>query len=187
MWCSFRARVASHWGLPAHFSYCCCAWVCRYERQGEEPRATPSRAGDGAGDGGQARIPRALPVEALGRDGDGVALALIVAKEHRAGFEPASGRAAVARQTVSTHAPFALKVQRQVSNGVAGLAAAGSSLDRQKARPSRAQRCKLDDQRPRRTLAEDPGSTRPELRIPGTAAQTRTVSGGQFFMSPDMM
>ncbi len=85
---------------------------------------------------------------------------------------------------ITTHAPFALKVQRQVSNGVAGLAAAGSSLDRQKARPSRAQRCKLDDQRPRRTLAEDPGSTRPELRIPGTAAQTRTVSVARIRLDP---
>ena len=34
----------------------------------------------------------------------------------------------------TTHALFALKVQRKVSNGVAGLAAAGSSLDRQKSR-----------------------------------------------------
>jgi hypothetical protein len=33
---------------------------------------------------------------------------------------------------ITTHALFALKVQRKVSNGVAGLAAAGSSLDRQK-------------------------------------------------------
>src|SRR5258708_36193539 len=39
-------------------------------RQGEEPGATPARAGDGAGDGGEARINRALPVEAIGRDGD---------------------------------------------------------------------------------------------------------------------
>jgi hypothetical protein len=34
----------------------------------------------------------------------------------------------------TTHALFALKVQRKVSNGVAGLAAIGSSLDRQKSR-----------------------------------------------------
>src|SRR6266446_10534130 len=33
-----------------------------------------------------------------------------------------------------THALFALKVQRKLSNGVAGFAAAGSSLDRQKSR-----------------------------------------------------
>jgi hypothetical protein len=35
---------------------------------------------------------------------------------------------------ITTHALFALKVQRKVSNGVAGLATAGSSLDRQKSR-----------------------------------------------------
>ena len=33
-----------------------------------------------------------------------------------------------------------------------------------------------DGQRPCRTLAEDPGRTGPELRIPGAAAQTRVVS-----------
>jgi hypothetical protein len=36
--------------------------------------------------------------------------------------------------SATTHALFAVKVQRKVSNGVAGLAAAGSSLDRQKSR-----------------------------------------------------
>ncbi len=35
---------------------------------------------------------------------------------------------------------------------------------------------KLRGQRRRKTLAEDPGSTRPELRIPSGAAQTRVVS-----------
>jgi hypothetical protein len=34
----------------------------------------------------------------------------------------------------TTHALFALKVQRKLSNGVAGFAAAGSSLDREKSR-----------------------------------------------------
>jgi hypothetical protein len=34
----------------------------------------------------------------------------------------------------TTHALFALKVQRKVSNGVAGLAAGEASLDRQKSR-----------------------------------------------------
>src|SRR6266545_2278240 len=38
-------------------------------REGKEPRTTPGGAGDGAGDGGQARISRALPVEAIGDDG----------------------------------------------------------------------------------------------------------------------
>jgi hypothetical protein len=45
--------------------------------------------------------------------------------------------------TTTTHALFALKVQRKVSNGVAGLAAGGASLDRKKSRPIRAlQRCR---------------------------------------------
>src|SRR6516225_1815851 len=66
-------------------------------REGKEPRTTPGRAGDGAGDGGQARISRALPIEAIADDGDGVALALIVANEHRAGLEAAPWRAAVPR------------------------------------------------------------------------------------------
>src|SRR5438874_13103289 len=78
-------------------------------RQGEEPGATPGRAGDGAGDGGEARISRALPVESVRRDGDGVALALIIAKEHRAGFEPAPGRAAVTCQTVQERQAFPIE------------------------------------------------------------------------------
>src|SRR5260370_17970275 len=53
-------------------------------REGKEPRTTPGRAGDGAGDGGQARISRALPGEAIRDDGDGGPLALIVANEHPA-------------------------------------------------------------------------------------------------------
>src|SRR5258708_33501001 len=73
----------------------CRGAVC--SREGKEPRTTPGGAGDGAGDGGQARISRALPVEAIGEDGDGVALALIVANDHRAGLEAAPGRAAAPR------------------------------------------------------------------------------------------
>src|SRR5260370_17929037 len=78
-------------------------------REGKEPRTTPGRAGDGAGDGGQAWISRALPVEAIANDGDGVALALIVANEHRAGLEAAPWRAAVPRQTVQEPHAFPLK------------------------------------------------------------------------------
>jgi hypothetical protein len=78
-------------------------------RQSEEPGTTPGGAGDGAGDGREARIGRALPVKAIGRDGDGVALAVIVANEHRAGFELAPGRAAVACQTVQE--PQALPIE----------------------------------------------------------------------------
>src|SRR5260370_15060103 len=67
-------------------------------REGKEPRTTPGGAGDGAGDGGQARISRALPVEAIGADSDGVALALIVDTEHRAGLQAAPWPAACPRQ-----------------------------------------------------------------------------------------
>src|SRR5271166_3473794 len=45
-------------------------------REGEEPGTTPGRAGEGAGYGGEARIGRALPVEPVWCDGDGVALAI---------------------------------------------------------------------------------------------------------------
>jgi hypothetical protein len=41
-----------------------------------------------------------------------------------------------------------------------------------------------DGQRRRRTLAEDPGRTRPELRMPGAAAQTRMVSVAEFRADP---
>jgi hypothetical protein len=44
---------------------------------------------------------------------------------------------------ITTHALFALKVQPKVSNGIAGLAADGASLDPQKSRAnSRLQRCR---------------------------------------------
>src|SRR2546430_11280826 len=75
-------------------------------RQGEEPGTTPGGASDGAGDGREARISRALPVKAIGRDGDGVALAVIVANEHRAGVELAPGRAALACQNVPESQAF---------------------------------------------------------------------------------
>src|SRR5258707_162143 len=69
-------------------------------RQGEEPGTTPGGTGDGAGDGREARIGRPLPVKSIGRDGDGVALAVIVTKEDPAGFELAPARAPVACQTL---------------------------------------------------------------------------------------
>src|SRR5437867_10053760 len=48
---------------------------------------------------------------------------------------------------ITTHALFARKVQRKLSNGVAGLAAAGSSLDRQKIAAVRAiSAMQIDDQ-----------------------------------------
>src|SRR6516225_9952302 len=80
--------------------------------KGKEPGTTPGRAGNGAGDGGETGIGRALPVKSIGCDGDGVALAVIVAKEHRAGFELAPGRAAVARQTLQERQAFPIKAAK---------------------------------------------------------------------------
>jgi len=84
-------------------------WCAVASRQGEEPRTTPGGAGDGAGDGREDRISRALPVKSIGCDGDDVALALIIANEHRAGFELTPGRAAVACQTVQEPQAFPIK------------------------------------------------------------------------------
>src|SRR4029077_5888422 len=57
------------------------------------------------------------------------------------------------------------------------FAAGGSPSDRKRSRPIRAfSATPHDGQGPCRTLAEDPGRTGPELRIPGAAAQTRAVS-----------
>src|SRR5262249_17385081 len=75
-------------------------------------RAPVPYPGDGAGDGREAGIGRALPVKSIGCDGDGVALAVIVAKEHRAGFELAPGRAAVARQTLQERQAFPIKAAK---------------------------------------------------------------------------
>src|SRR5262249_50958478 len=84
-----------------------------------------------------------------------------------------SGSASV----ITTHALFARKVQRKLSNGVAGFAAGGSSADRKSARPIRAfSATPHDGQRPCRSLLKIPAEPSPELRIPGAAAQTRVVS-----------
>jgi hypothetical protein len=81
-------------------------------REGEEPGATPCRAGDGAGNGREAGISRPLPLETMVRNGDGMALAVIVANEHRAGFEPAAGRAGAARQTLQQAQAFTIKAAK---------------------------------------------------------------------------
>src|SRR5262245_3128682 len=78
----FRGVHSARGLLAALPRTCILIAACRgavSSREGKEPRTTPGGAGDGAGDGGQARISRASPVEAIGDDGDGVALALIVA------------------------------------------------------------------------------------------------------------
>jgi hypothetical protein len=68
----------------------------------------------------------------------------------------------------TTHALLALKVQRKVSNGVAGLAAAGSSLDRPKIAAVPAPQRSTD---PRASIAAEILALRPELRFPRAAAQ----------------
>ena len=78
-------------------------------RQSEEPGAAPGRASDGTRDGREARIGRALPVEAIRRHGDGVALALIVANEHCAGLEAAPRRDGVPGKAVQQAQAFPIK------------------------------------------------------------------------------
>src|SRR5262249_51390626 len=84
-----------------------------------------------------------------------------------------SGSASV----ITTHALFARKVQRKLSNGVAGFAAGRSSSDRKRARPIRASPAtrQMATVRAERLL-KIPADPSPELRIPGAAAQTRVVS-----------
>jgi len=57
--------------------------------QAKEPGPIPRGAGDGAGDGREAPVRRLPPDEPFRHDGDGVALALILAHEDCAGLEAA--------------------------------------------------------------------------------------------------
>src|SRR6266516_5503742 len=57
--------------------------------QAKEPGPIPRGAGDGAGDGREAPVGRLPPDEPFRHDGDGVALALILAHEDCAGLEAA--------------------------------------------------------------------------------------------------
>jgi hypothetical protein len=77
--------------------------------QGEKPGAAPGRAGNGARDRRQAGIRASLPVEALTPDSDGVALALVLANQNRAGFELATARAALAREAVEERQTDSIK------------------------------------------------------------------------------
>jgi hypothetical protein len=73
----------------------------------------------------------------------------------------------------TTHALLAGKVQHKVRNGVAQLAAAGSSLDRQKFLQWR--RCASMNERPRKNAAEIL-ALGPSCVSRSAAAQTRIVS-----------
>src|SRR5207302_10900544 len=84
-----------------------------------------------------------------------------------------SGSASV----ISTHALFARKVQRKLSNGVAALPPADHLLnerDHGQFVPSRRRRMMANVRAER--LLKIPAEPSPELRIPGAAAQTRVVS-----------
>ena len=84
-----------------------------------------------------------------------------------------SGSASV----ITTHALFARKVQRKLSNGVAALPPADHLLierDRGQFVPSRRRRMMANVRAER--LLKIPAEPSPELRIPGAAAQTRVVS-----------
>ena len=73
----------------------------------------------------------------------------------------------VSTSVITTHALFAWKVQRKLSNGVAGLPPADHfpiERDRGQFVPSSA--TPHDGQRPCRTLAEDPGRTQPRAAYP---------------------
>src|SRR6516225_8870526 len=99
-------------GLPGTSIFIAACRSAVSSRQREEAGTTPGGAGDGAGDGGETGIDRALPIEAIGYDRDGVALALIVAHQHRGGLEPAPRRTAVARQAVQEPQAFPIKTAK---------------------------------------------------------------------------
>src|SRR5262249_32419160 len=78
---------------------------------------------------------------------------------------------------ITTHALFARKVQRKLSNGFPGFAAGGSLFDRKGCGPiAPFSWTPQRGQRPARPLPKIPAEPSPELRIPGAAAQTRVVS-----------
>src|SRR5438552_9205344 len=76
---------------------------------GGESRAAPGRAGDGTRDRREARVDRPLPIEALAGHGDGMALALVIANEHGAGFELPPPRTALARQPIQKSQAVAIE------------------------------------------------------------------------------
>src|SRR5262245_8134854 len=92
-----------------------------------------------------------------------------------------SGSASV----ITTHALFARKVQRKLSNGVAGLPPADHLLiERERGQfvPSRRRRMMANARAER--LLKIPAEPSPELRIPGAAAQMRVVSRAGIRLDP---
>src|SRR4051794_37521062 len=76
---------------------------------GKEPWPAPGRAGDSARDRREACIGPALPVEAIADDRDGVAPALVVANQHRAGLEVTLWCCTLSRQAVQEAEAFAIE------------------------------------------------------------------------------
>src|SRR3977135_1247998 len=69
-------------------------------KETEKSGPAPSRAGDRACNRRQAGIGSSLPIEAIRPDGDGVALSVIVADQHRSDFELPRPGAGLTRPTL---------------------------------------------------------------------------------------
>jgi hypothetical protein len=86
---------------------------------------------------------------------------------------------------ITTHALFARKVQRKLSNGVAGFAAGGSSSERKRSRPIRAfSATPHDGQRRCRTLLKIPAEPSPELLIPALQLKREWSPWPEFGSDP---
>ncbi len=86
---------------------------------------------------------------------------------------------------ITTHALFARKVQRKLSNGVAGFAAAGPFLierDRGQFVPSRRRRVMANVRAER--LLKTPAEPSPELRIPALQLKREWSPWPQFGSDP---
>src|SRR5882757_3899675 len=90
--------------------------VCRFalgaiagSTKAKKSGAAPGRAGDGARNRRETGIGRSLPVEAIAPDGDGVALAMIVADQHRPRFKGPTRWATLSCQTVEERQTVAIK------------------------------------------------------------------------------
>jgi hypothetical protein len=107
---SVRRRSESR--CEPRFSHVCAHRCALAWRESEEPRTAPGCPCDRAGNGGKAVIRRALLVETVAADGDGMALALIFTHQHRAGFELAPGRATPTRQGIEESQALAIETAK---------------------------------------------------------------------------
>ena len=93
----FDGSVLSQGTLICGFAL---AAVIGAAKETEKSGPAPSRAGDRACNRGKAGIGSSLPIEAIRPDGDGVALSVIVADQHRSDFELPRPGAGLTCQTV---------------------------------------------------------------------------------------